>query len=295
MTSTANASAYEKGNALEEAVRAIEGAIIRSFPGFSESTFRIEGKKVVVIGGVRHEIDVYVSVALGPGYETLFIFECKNWQDKVGKNEIIVLSEKVKALAAQRGFFVAKSYTADAIAQSNLDSRIELLAAVELDPTTVAVPAGFHLLQIVETQAEILVCNDNSDSKHRVALDLETTFLVIDGELKNLGEYGYAWIEKARQERCRTFPSLTLEGEHILEFHDTKNFVKGQATVDGRPVSKIDLKGTVKVQVSRAIVLSVFEVASRGRVIHVQIEGQQVQIRAEFVQVHEGCQLNKPM
>jgi hypothetical protein len=35
----------EKGDALENAVRAIEFAIVGSFPGYSASAFRIEGKK----------------------------------------------------------------------------------------------------------------------------------------------------------------------------------------------------------------------------------------------------------
>ena len=35
----------EKGNVLETAVHAIEAAIQRSFPGYSESAFRIEGEE----------------------------------------------------------------------------------------------------------------------------------------------------------------------------------------------------------------------------------------------------------
>src|SRR5689334_20400683 len=96
--------AHEKGDALEQAVRGIETAILRCFPGYSESTFRIDSKQLVEIDGVRHEIDVYVTVALGPGYQPVFIFECKNWKDKVSKNDIIVFSEKIRATNAQHGF-----------------------------------------------------------------------------------------------------------------------------------------------------------------------------------------------
>src|SRR5215831_7300392 len=96
----------EKGDTLEQAVKAIESAILRAFPGYTESTFRIESKKVLSIGGVRHEIDIYVTVDLGMQYTAVFVFECKNWLEKVGKNEIIVFSEKVKVCNAQKGFFV---------------------------------------------------------------------------------------------------------------------------------------------------------------------------------------------
>src|SRR5580704_17255961 len=102
----------DKGDALEHAVKAIESVIRRSYSGLSENTLRIEAKKIVVVEGVHHEIDVHVTVDLGRSYSAIFIFEYKNWLgEKVGKNEIIVLAEKVKACGAQRGFFVAKSYT----------------------------------------------------------------------------------------------------------------------------------------------------------------------------------------
>ena len=86
----------EKGKALEFAVRAIETAILRSSPALRENTFMIESRKVVIVGGVRHEIDVHVQVDLGKGYKATFVFECKNWQEAVGKNEIIIFSEEKK-------------------------------------------------------------------------------------------------------------------------------------------------------------------------------------------------------
>jgi hypothetical protein len=115
----------EKGNALELAVHAIESAIIKASPSYQEKTFAIDSNKIVTVSGVRHEIDIWVSVDLGSGYTARFIFECKNQEERVGKNEIIVFAEKIKAVQAQSGFFVAKSFTADAEAQqlSNLGSR----------------------------------------------------------------------------------------------------------------------------------------------------------------------------
>ncbi len=271
---------------LERAVRAIETAIIKSFPGYSESTFRIEGKKIVQLAGVHHEVDVYVTATLGPGYEALFIFECKNWQDKVGKNEIIVLAEKVKVLGAQRGFFVAKSYTSDAVAQAQLDPRLELLTAVELDPAVVTVPAGFHLVQMGETNGNIVVHSDTTGRPGTlVPIDMETATLEIGGQPTGLKGYVHAWIEKARHDRCRKFPSLTVDGEQVLEFQDSRVFDIGQAAVNGKPMAVIDLKGTVKVQVIRAVVVSAFEVATRGRFITVQIDGNQLQLKADFVQI----------
>src|SRR5258706_13182003 len=126
-------SAQAKGDALENAVAAIEEVILQSSAGIGRKPI-IEKKKIVVVNGVRHEIDVYVTVDLAPGYKPIFIFECKNWKEAIGKNEIIIFSEKIDASRATSGCFVAKSYTSDAVNQAKQDPRITLLLAAEHDP-----------------------------------------------------------------------------------------------------------------------------------------------------------------
>src|SRR4051812_9441896 len=102
----------EKGRELERAVHAIEAVILESSPALRERPFTIKARKILVVGGVRHEIDIFVTVDVAKGYTATFIFECKNWDAVVvGKNEIIVFSEKIDAATAQRGYFVAKSFT----------------------------------------------------------------------------------------------------------------------------------------------------------------------------------------
>jgi hypothetical protein len=123
-----------KGVELEVAVHTIENHILASSPALRENSFTIESWKRVTVGGVHHEIDIFVSVDLGKGYTAVFIFECKNWETAVGKNEIVIFSEKIDALQAQRGYFVAKSFTKDAQAQAVKDPRITLLIATEHDP-----------------------------------------------------------------------------------------------------------------------------------------------------------------
>jgi hypothetical protein len=64
------------------------------------------------------------------------VFECKNWNSKVGKNEIIVFAEKVDAVSAAKGYFVATAYTEDAKAQAEKHTRLRLLLASEVHFTT---------------------------------------------------------------------------------------------------------------------------------------------------------------
>src|SRR6266478_9530034 len=123
----------DKGDALENAVAAIEEVILRSSACIGRKPI-IGKKKIITVNGVRHEIDVSVTADLAPGYKPIFIFECKNWKEAVNKNEIIIFSEKIDVSRATSGCFVAKSFTTDAVNQAKQDPRITLLLAAEYDP-----------------------------------------------------------------------------------------------------------------------------------------------------------------
>jgi hypothetical protein len=73
----------EKGNALERAVATIERHILSTSPHLAKNTFIIESKKIISVGGVHHEIDIFVAIDSAPGYKAVFLFECKNWVDAV--------------------------------------------------------------------------------------------------------------------------------------------------------------------------------------------------------------------
>ena len=86
----------EKGDVLEAAVAAIERHILATSPALRDRTFVIESKKVINVGDVHHEIDIFVTIDLGRGYQPIYIFECKNWQDSVGKNfRAVALSTRI--------------------------------------------------------------------------------------------------------------------------------------------------------------------------------------------------------
>lgn len=113
-----------KGDALERAVQLLETYILGTNPATREATVTIEPKKIINDKGVKNEIDIYITVDPGNGYESVFIFECKNWEQKVDKNEITVFSDKITVTGATKGFFVAKSFTSDAEAKAEQDKQI---------------------------------------------------------------------------------------------------------------------------------------------------------------------------
>jgi hypothetical protein len=61
------------------------------------------------IEGVLHEFDLWISVEDAG----IFLVECKDWKKPVGKNEVIVFAEKLKATGAVGGYVVARSFTRD--------------------------------------------------------------------------------------------------------------------------------------------------------------------------------------
>lgn len=260
-------SPLEKGNALESAVRAIESAILESSPALRENKFKIESKKHVNVDGVRHEVDVYVEVDLGKGYKSTFIFECKNWQDAVGKNEIIIFSEKIDAVQAQGGFFVAKSTTKDAKAQAEKDRRITLLTATEHNVGETPAPFDFNIISVERRDAEIdFVPRDKLALQQREPVQLSEARAMQKGADLNLEQYVHEWISETCDENLRTFPSATLgEGDYEREAEARRVFDEGELTVNDLDIAEAKLRIKLSVRVSRPPVVSHFEVATRGR------------------------------
>jgi len=257
----------EKGKLLERAVHAIEEAILKSFPGYNDAAFHVSRRKILVVEGVRHEYDVWVEVDLGPGYKPIFVFECKNWEDKIGKNEIIIFSEKIAAAQAQHGYFVARAYTADAIAQAAKDPRVRLLTMRELPGDAAAFLNTFHVLGIDNERRTISVEGppEQEDALARCSFSSATGSL--HGEPVNLEAYAAAWGEELRESHNRTFPSNRMpEGVYKIGLKDVQTFAAGDFIVDGLSVLELRMKLTFDVHIVWPRIRSTVEVRGRGRV-----------------------------
>jgi hypothetical protein len=258
----------EKGDALEAAVAAIENLILQTSPALRENTYLIESKKILEIGGVRHEIDIYVTIDLGQGYKSIFIFECKNWKDAVGKNEMIVFSEKVDACQAQRGYFVAKSLTADARAQAAKDPRITLLTATEHDVAAMPVPFEFfgRFPQLTKMDAKFSVRGSTGATVNTINFaDAHARFL---GHSIDLRRQVQAWSEAAcDQDVVAFFRENVPEGVYPRTVTHEQGFLPEELFINDVDIEKLSLHIEYQVVVQRASIVSHFEVQSRGRVL----------------------------
>jgi Restriction endonuclease len=276
----------EKGELLEGGVRVIEQAILGRVPGIGDHRLRIDSRKIVVHNGVRHEIDLYVQLSSAPGYDATFIFECKNWKDKVNKNEIIVFSEKIKACGAQRGFFVATAFTADAEAQAKLDERMVLLTAnAETFASALSLADQFHLIEVTYDVTDVgykesLVDAENTPLPNR-PLD-ESAKAVLDGIEYTIIDIAKQWQASVQDRRLSRWDSATLpEGSYPVSASETLEFQPRQLIVDGHEYRRVDITLAMTVRVIRPGVVATVRVGDRGTAIKlepVRIGGGEMQI-----------------
>ncbi len=285
-------SPLEKGNELEIAVHAIETAILNSSPSLREKTFTIENKKRVTVDGVRHEIDVYVDVDIGKGYKSVFIFECKNWEAAVGKNEIIIFSEKITSLQAQTGFFVAKSFTSDAKAQAAKDGRIKLLFATELNASETPVPFKFHILELDRRKRIVkfdALQRGARECPEMVPINIEDAHAVLYGADIDFNMYIWEWVDEVCDESNKTFPSADLdEGVYERDVEATRLFNKREFILNDKDIASIKLWVKYFLRVIRPPVVTHFDIASRGRAISLApVKVGEGTVQAGFTALHQ--------
>lgn len=262
----------KKGHDLEHAVQAIEAVILESSPNLREQDFTIVARKIVIVAGVRHEIDIHVSVSVAKGYESVFIFECKNWDETVvGKNEIIIFSEKIRASSAQHGYFVAKSFTKDAVAQAKNDPRMTLLIATEHGPTTTITPESFHITAPSSRSLRVTFRPQGSQGKNPLPIDLEGKHALLNGDEILLTDYLDGWTQELYEERLLTFSTATLpNGVYPMTATAERSFQPRECSIDSQYMEHVRMDVDYGVIVIHPAVISHYEVATRGRVVRLE-------------------------
>ena len=257
----------EKGDALETAVAAIEEVILQSSLGTSKKPL-IEKKKIIRVNEVRHEIDIYVTAHIAPGYKSIFIFECKNWQKAVSKNEIIVFSEKIDASRATSGCFVAKSYSSDAVAQAERDPRITLLLAAEFGPDSGPELFQFFTRTPEMTKIDLTMARRGCHDLTKATVLSETAEIKYQGRTINYKEVLLHWSQLACQENLlASFADALPAGVYHHTVDRELPFSTGELIVNDLDIERLVFHIEYQVAVTQVPVVSHFEVASRGRYI----------------------------
>jgi hypothetical protein len=96
------------------------------------------------------------------------------------------------------------------------------------------------------------------------AIDLRTAVLTISGENRELDAYLKEWTHEA----VKSCP--TTEGTH--PFQASRVFASGEVIVNGDVVREMTVAGKVRVSWIPGVIVSRFEVTSRGRVVQCLVE-----------------------
>jgi hypothetical protein len=257
----------EKGDSLENAVAAIEEVILQSSAGMGRYPI-VEKKKIITVNGVRHEIDIYVTADLAPGYNAIFIFECKNWKEAVGKNEIIIFSEKIEVSHATSGCFVAKAYTSGAVSQAQRDPSITLLLAAEHDPESGPEVFQFFTRSPEMSKLDVTMFKFGSMGLDPKPVSTESAQLEYLGKPVNFAWQLNSWsMEVCENDLMSSFEEPVPAGIYPRVVNGDLHFEAGQVRLNHEEVERLAFHVEYKVSVTRVPVVSHFEVRSRGRCI----------------------------
>lgn len=266
---TTSPTSADKGDALHHAVLAIERQILHTAPHLKDKNFKIENKKRINAAGVHHEIDIFVSVESAPGYSAIYIFECKNWKDAVGKTEIIDFIEKIQCASAAHGYFVAKSFTKDAYAQAEKSNRLTLLVATENDPTGLPIPGEFHTVAFVvrDVKINLFQRSRKSDSESE-DVDFSIAKAELNGVPINLREFVMARANETASRDVLSFRSHRFPvGEYEREGVGTSVFQPGGLMVNERNIESLEIRVNYTTTIYRPAIIWSFDVEKRGRVM----------------------------
>jgi len=257
----------EKGHALEQSVKIIQESILESDPKLKGVEFSIETNKIVVKEGVRHEIDVLVKTLPGSRYESINIFECKNWKTPVGKNEVVILADKVNALEATRGWLVARSITRDAEARLKQDGRLKFIRCTD------DFVGPFDGVSVMHSIRDVLPIDVRMKQRgvpakdHPDRLDWKKCSLKVNGKSIVFLEFIKAQIDRAfasdTKERAIHYQH---EGTHWSERAEMISFEVGEFLVDGSDTEYLVVVVRSFVTIRGRKILSKFELTEHGRV-----------------------------
>ncbi|MEQ9660860.1 hypothetical protein [Fulvivirga sp.] len=71
----------EKGDQLENAIERLEKTILGKYIGAERPEISIERNKIFVVDDVEYRPDLVITLYPNTDYESVIIFECKNWKD----------------------------------------------------------------------------------------------------------------------------------------------------------------------------------------------------------------------
>jgi hypothetical protein len=283
----------KKGDALENAVThieqhlmsgparaaAVEQYLLRITPELREQDFKFETKKRVMVDGGQREIDIYVTHKAAHGYESIFIYECRNRKKPANWEDIAAFRRKIEVTSATWGCFVAKKFAKTARAEAEKDSRVRLLVAEEIfEPIALFV----HFPQLTGLNVILRRLLGGAPVDYSSMPGPETYYRSWSIPLKQM-LIGVA--QQVCMEDIGKFLKTTPnEGIHKFEKRATLPLPRMELVVNNEEIVEIIFDIKYQITVLPTAVISHFLVESRGRYIKAEnVKLGESEIPVEFV------------
>ncbi len=195
----------------------IEQTIFHNNPATKEAIITIETKKTIVVDGVRHEVDLFITVDYGIAGKEIYIFECKNWVKGVGKY---------------------------AVAQARKDEKIELLvASTELD-TLPPLITTFHFVYDTISGGDIAARSTQSVfQKVGTRTFSNGSKVMFKGEELLLSEFKERILKSVESEVMSYVPTGTFsEGVYKYDRTQTLTYQPEELYIDGVEILELDVQ-----------------------------------------------------
>jgi hypothetical protein len=268
-----------KGKELEDVVETIERLILKDTLGDDLKSVKIERNKIIIKNGVRYECDLYVTIDHGNGYDSVFIFECKNWKaNKVSKNDILIFNDKLDVLCAQKGYFIATDYSSDAKHKAEQYSRMELLTAESKDYSFTFRMEDTELRKI---NYEFLECDEQRRNSGNRILPYDVLMIYRGKRVINNGGFLGALFGVMAQKILETAAPLQM-GINRFTIDAQVPFQPGELLVDNEPMCCLKITGEFVIFLCEPQIELSYDISGRGRVTNMTCtlpSGQEVAMR----------------
>lgn len=239
---------------LEEAVAGLVAPILGGMP-IGNRTFEISRNKILFPGGVRTEIDVYVRE---PAANAVYLFECKNLAEPVGKSDVVLFADKIQDHGAIHGFMVAPRFSKYARIRAERATRMTLLESSRHKINPVDLQSFSWVLQRIH-------CRELITSVGNMRPQLDST-AVVDGIAARFRDVLEIYARMGAAQHVSENLAQAA-GIHQMAFEQTWRFRPGGLLIAGDAAESLTLVGEVEFTTVNPTILYGYDVAKRCRFV----------------------------
>jgi Restriction endonuclease len=259
----------EKGNELENAVLVLQKIILKNNPNFKNANFTCELKKI--LQNPKQEIDIYITIDHGFHDPDIIVFECKNWNKPIGINEIITFNHKIERVGAKNGYFIAKSFSKDALVEAEKHNRLgihKIRNADVLIPEFISMDTYSELTSNIEIKARSL----SGISSEYSSLITEYDKIIFEGNLLSMKTFIDHLKNSISLELVKKFKeNAVCKVDRIYSFKTEKVFKYKNLIFQDKNIDEIKVSTEFQYKLAKPKLISSFDIDKNGQVFKYEV------------------------